>query len=217
MRCGCDRGGHDVGIDLEFPRRCCRRRASDALRRDSPRFFAFCRNSMRNAAARVARTRSEPMAKPRNATEVHSLSEFRANASKVVRGLRRKGHSVVLTQRGREAAVLIDEGAHTTRCSRSSPSCATSARPRRSSPTAAERRPPPRSERCSPGSRGESPAALVAALRHAAGRVRALSCPRRRGRAGASQRRSSTGCSYLLVSREAGGSCPSSALRTSAS
>lgn len=52
------------------------------------------------------------MAKPRNATEVHSLSEFRANASKVVRGLRRKGHSVVLTQRGREAAVLIDKGAY---------------------------------------------------------------------------------------------------------
>lgn len=47
------------------------------------------------------------MAKPRFSKDTRSLSDFRANVAAVVRQARRKRRPVLLTQRGRDAAVLM--------------------------------------------------------------------------------------------------------------
>jgi antitoxin YefM len=46
--------------------------------------------------------------KPRASQDVRAVSELGANAAAVVRQIRRKRRPIVLTQRGRQAAVLMD-------------------------------------------------------------------------------------------------------------
>ena len=48
------------------------------------------------------------MAKLKPTEDIHPLSDFRSNAAAFVERVRRTGRPVVLTQRGRSAAVLLD-------------------------------------------------------------------------------------------------------------
>lgn len=48
------------------------------------------------------------MARVRPTQDIRPLAEFRANLAAVLRQVRRTGRPVILTQRGRSAAVLVD-------------------------------------------------------------------------------------------------------------
>jgi len=48
------------------------------------------------------------MARVKQNTDIKSVSEFRANATKLIEHVRKTRRPLVLTQRGRSAAVLLD-------------------------------------------------------------------------------------------------------------
>jgi len=45
-------------------------------------------------------------------SDLHPVSEFRANAAKMLAQIKKTGHPLVLTQRGRGAAVVLDIGSY---------------------------------------------------------------------------------------------------------